>query len=38
MVKGFAVAGMEGDVLVATEVHKAAKTLSLRDTLGRPAW
>jgi len=38
MVKGFQVAGMEGDVLVATELHKGEKALSLRDTRGRPAW
>jgi hypothetical protein len=37
-VKGFPVAGMEGDLLVATELHKGEKTLSLRDTRGRPAW
>jgi hypothetical protein len=38
IVKGFPVAGMEGDLLVATELHKGDKTLSLRDTRGRPAW
>ena len=37
-VKGFPVAGMEGDLLVATELHKGEKALSLRDTRGRPAW
>jgi hypothetical protein len=37
-VKGFPVAGMEGDLLVATELHKGEKTLSLRDPRGRPAW
>ncbi len=37
-VKGFPVAGMEGDLLIATELHKGEKTLSLRDTRGRPAW
>ena len=37
-VKGFAVAGMEGDLIVASEVHKGDKTLSLRDTRGQPAW
>jgi len=37
-VKGFAVAGMEGDLVVATEVHKGDKSLSLRDTRGQPAW
>ena len=38
MVKGFPIAGMEGDLLVATELHKGEKTLSLRDTRGRQAW
>lgn len=38
MVKGFPIAGMEGDLLVATELHKGDKTLSLRDTRGRQAW
>jgi len=38
MVKGFPVAGMEGDLLIATELHKGDKTLGLRDTLGRQAW
>ena len=37
-VKGFRVAGMEGDLLVATEIHKGEKTLSLRDSRGRPVW
>ena len=37
-VKGFPVAAMEGDLLVATEVHTNDVTLSLRDALGRPAW
>jgi len=37
-VKGFAVAGMEGDLVVATEVHKGDKSLSLRDTRGQPVW
>ena len=37
-VKGFAIAGMEGDLVVATELHKGEKTLSLRDPRGRPAW
>jgi hypothetical protein len=37
-VKGFRVAGMEGDRLVATEIHKGEKTLSLRDSRGRPVW
>ena len=37
-VKGFAVNGMEGALLVATEVHKGDKTVSLRDESGQPAW
>jgi F420-0:gamma-glutamyl ligase len=37
-VTGFLVAGMEGDLLVATEIHKGEKALRLRDTRGRPAW
>jgi len=37
-VKGFRVAGMEGDLLVATDIHKGEKTLSLRDSRGRPVW
>ena len=38
IVKGFPIVGMEGDLLVATEIHKGDNTLSLRDTRGRPAW
>ena len=38
IVKGFPVAGMEGDLLIATELRKGEKTLSLRDPRGRPAW
>ena len=37
-VKGFPVAGMEGDIVVATEVQSDGKHLSLRDSRGRPAW
>jgi hypothetical protein len=37
-VKGFPVAGMDGDLLIATEVRKGEKVLSLRDTRGRSAW
>jgi hypothetical protein len=37
-VKGFAVAGMEGDLFVASEVRAGDKTLSLRDARGLPAW
>jgi len=38
LVKGFAVAGMEGDLVVATEIRKGDRALSLRDTRGQPAW
>lgn len=37
-VKGYPVSGMEGDLVVATEVHKGDRTLSLRDSNGRPGW
>ena len=37
-VKGFAVAVMEGDVIVATEVRAGDRTLPLRDAQGRTAW
>jgi len=37
-VKGFPVSGMEGDLIVATELRQGEKTVSLRDTSGRPAW
>jgi hypothetical protein len=37
-VKGFAVASMDGDILVATEITKGDKSLSLRDSRGRPTW
>jgi hypothetical protein len=36
--KGFPVAGMEGDLIVATEIHKGDKRLPLRDTRGQPRW
>ena len=36
--KGFPVSGMEGDLIVATELRKGDLTLSLRDAQGRPAW
>jgi hypothetical protein len=36
--KGFPVAGMEGDLIVATEIHKGDKSLPLRDTRGQPKW
>jgi hypothetical protein len=38
IVKGFPVAGMEGDLLVATELRKGENALSLCDPRGRPAW
>ena len=37
-ITGFAVSGMDGDLLVATEVRKGDQRLALRDTRGRPAW
>lgn len=37
-IKGFAVTGMEGDLIVATEIHKGEKSLSLRDGRGRSTW
>ena len=37
-VKGFPVSGMEGDLVVANEIRKGDRTLSLRDLNGRPAW
>ena len=37
-VKGYRVAGMNGYLLVATEVRKGDTKLSLRDSQGRPAW
>ena len=37
-VKGYPVASMDGDILVATEIYKGDKSLSLRDSRGRPAW
>ena len=37
-VKGFPVNGMEGHLLVATEIRKGDKSLSLRDASGQPAW
>jgi len=37
-VKGFRVTGMEGDLLVATELHAGNKSLALRDASGMPAW
>jgi len=37
-IKGFRVAGREGALLVATEIHEGERFLSLRDSRGRPAW
>ncbi len=37
-VKGFAVNGMEGNLVVATEVLKGDKSVSLRGESGRPSW
>ena len=37
-VKGFPVSGMEGDLLVASEIRSGDKTLVLRDGRGQPAW
>ena len=37
-VKGYPVASMDDDILVATEIDKGDKSLSLRDSRGRPAW
>jgi len=37
-VTGFEVSAMDGDLLVATEIHKADKRVVLRDTRGRPIW
>ena len=38
VVKGYPVTGMEGDLIVATDVRKGDATLSLRDGQGRPVW
>ena len=37
-IKGYAVSAMEGDLLVATQVQKGEKTLTLRDSFGRSNW
>ena len=37
-VKGFPVSGMEGELLVASEIRSGDKTLVLRDARGLPAW
>jgi hypothetical protein len=36
--RGFRVAGMEGDLIVATAIQKGDKSLSLRDGRGQPLW
>jgi hypothetical protein len=38
VVKGFPVAGMEGDLIVATEIGNGSSALALRDAQGRPRW
>ena len=37
-VRGYSVAGLEGDLIVATEIRHGDKTLNLRDSRGRSAW
>lgn len=37
-ITGFPVNGMDGDLIVATQVRSGDRVLSLRDTRGRPAW
>jgi hypothetical protein len=37
-IRGFAVAAMEGDLVVASEVESGGKSLTLRDTQGRTGW
>jgi len=37
-ITGFEVSGMDGDLLVATEIHKGDKRVVLRDARGRPSW
>ncbi len=36
--KGFLVMGLEGDLIVATEIHQGDRNLSLRDIHGRSGW
>jgi len=38
VVKGYPVTGMEGDLIVATDVRKGDTAVSLRDGQGRPVW
>jgi hypothetical protein len=37
-VKGFPASGMEGDLLLASEIRSGDQTLVLRDGRGLPAW
>ena len=37
-VKGYPVTGMDGDLIVATDIRKGDTALSLRDARGRPVW
>jgi hypothetical protein len=37
-VAGFEVSGMDGDLVVATEIRKGDKRVVLRDPRGRPVW
>ena len=37
-IKGFPVAGLEGDLIVATEIRQGDKGLNLRDGRGRSMW
>jgi hypothetical protein len=37
-VTGFEVSGMDGDLVVATEIRKGDKRVVLRDPRGRPVW
>ena len=36
--KGFRVAGTDGELIVATAIQKGDKSLSLRDPRGQPLW
>ena len=36
--KGFRVAGMQGDLIVATAIQRGDKSLALRDSHGQPLW
>jgi hypothetical protein len=37
-VTGFEVSGMEGDLVVATEIRKGDQLVVLRDPRGQPVW